>query len=365
MKQVLSRAGRALWLGGPLLVLLAVPLSSCSEGSSLVSSESPLPPADSTPPPDSTPPDTTTPPPPDTTTPPPPDTTPPPPPDTTGPANPTDCGPSAGASGPPQHVGIPFGPATMPPSKFSTQWSGTIYTATSATCLPVHLARARSVNQRMFVSFTGNEQHNRDENGFSMTKWKQRVDRFRSVNLTSYIEDGTILGHFILDEPADPANWSGKVVTKEQIEEMARYSKEIWPTMPTMIRAWPDYLHGFQFKHLDAVRFHYLELRGPIDPWLQKNMGEARALGLAIIGGLNVLNGGSKNSGIPGRHEKRYGMSANEIRTWGNRFLNEPGMCAFILWEDDDAYFARSDIKAALEELAAKARSYPKQPCRR
>jgi hypothetical protein len=270
-----------------------------------------------------------------------------------------------GASGPPQHVGIPFGPATLPPSKFSTQWSATIYTATSATCLAIHLERARSVNQRMFVSFTGNEQYNRDENGFSMTKWKQRVDRFRSVDMTSYIDDGTILAHFILDEPADPSNWSGKAVTHEQIEEMARYSKEIWPTMPTMIRAWPDYLHGYQYKHLDAVRFQYLERRGPLEEFLQKNMSEARALGLAIVGGLNVLNGGSKNSGIPGQAENKYGMSASEIRTWGTRFLNEPGLCAFILWEHDDAYFARSDIKAALEELAAKARSYPKQPCRK
>ena len=360
MMQVLSRAGRALRLGGPLLALLAVPLTGCGNGDSLVSSESPLPP-DTTPPP----PDTTTPPPPDTTTPPPPPdtTTPPPPPDST--ANPVDCGPDGGASGPPQHVGIPFGPATLPPSRFTAEWTGTIYTATSATCLPIHMANARRVNARLFVSFTGNEQYNRDANGFSMTKWKERVDRFRSVDLTSYIEDGTILGHFIMDEPSDPSNWSGKPVTQEQIEEMARYSKEIWPTMPTMIRAWPEYLLGGQYPHLDAIRFHYLELRGPLDAFIEKNMREAQALGLAVVGGLNVLNGGSKNSGIPGRADNKYGMSASEIRAWGTRFLNEPGLCAFFLWEHDDAYLSRSDIKAALDELAAQARNYPQRPCRR
>jgi hypothetical protein len=199
-----------------------------------------------------------------------------------------------------------------------------------------------------------------------MAKWKQRVDRFRNVNLTSYIEDGTIVTHFLLDEPSDPSNWNGKLVTKEQIDEMARYSKEIWPTLPTMIRAWPDYLHGFQYKHLDAIRFHYLETRhGPLDAFLQKNMSASRAMGLAIVGGLNVLNGGSKNSGIPGRADNRFAMSASELRAWGTRFLNEPGMCAFILWEHDEKYLGRSDIKAALEELAAKARSYPKQRCRK
>jgi hypothetical protein len=78
-----------------------------------------------------------------------------------------------------------------------------------------------------------------------------------------------------------------------------------------------------------------------------------------------VLNGGSKNSGIPGRKVGKFAMSANEIRNWGGAILAEPYFCAFIMWEYDPAYFSRSDIKAALLELKEKAAAHPKQPCRR
>ena len=342
----------------------AMAAASCSDGTTVASSEFPK---DSTPPDSVTPPDSTNLPdstvaPPDSTPP-----VPPPPPDST----PVDtaahsCGGiTGGSSGTPVHEGIAFGPATLPPSKFTSPFGATIYTATDPVCLALHLAAARRVNARLFISFTGNETHMVDANGFSMTLWKQRVDRFRNVPMDSYVADGTILGHMIMDEPSDPTNWGGKVVTQAQIEEMARYSKEIWPTMPTMIRTWPYYLKGGQYPHLDAVRFHYLDRWKPLDDFLAKNMQDARDLGLAIVGGLNVLNGGAKDSGIPGRASNKFGMNADEIREWGSRFLDEPDLCAFILWEWDDKYFARADIKAAIDELAAKAAAHPKHECRR
>jgi hypothetical protein len=61
------------------------------------------------------------------------------------------------------------------------------------------------------------------------------------------------MGHFILDEPSDPANWNGHLVSQPDIEEMARYSKEIWPDLPAIIRAWPAYLKDYQYKYLDAT----------------------------------------------------------------------------------------------------------------
>lgn len=363
MMQVLSRAGRALRMGGSLLVLLAVPLSGCGGGESLVSSETPLPPVDSTPPPDSTtPPDTTTPPPTDTTTPPPPDTTTPPPPDST--LQPGECPPVTGSSGDPVHVGLALGPTHVPTKEFD-RFTGNQITALTTSCLLADLEAARRANMRVFISFTGNEQHNRDENGFSFTKWKQRVDRFRNADLTPYIADGTILAHIIMDEPTDPHNWNGKIVTHQEINDMARYSKEVWPTMPTYIRTWPEYLKGGQFPHLDALWFHYLDRWGDIDAFLNKHLGDLRELGLKVIGGLNVLNGGSKSSGIPGKGQGKNAMSADEIRNWGGKFFAEPNMCAFLLWEYDSDYLNRPDIKAAVEELAAKARNYPKKSCAR
>jgi hypothetical protein len=36
-----------------------------------------------------------------------------------------------------------------------------------------------------------------------------------------------------VDEPNDETEWGGRDIPYEEIEEMARYSKSIWPTLPT------------------------------------------------------------------------------------------------------------------------------------
>jgi hypothetical protein len=233
-----------------------------------------------------------------------------------------------------------------------------------AESLLIDLEAARRASTRVFLNFTGNERALRDEKGFSLTKWKQRVDRYRAIDFTSYIADGTIIAHFIMDEPSDASNWSGKKVSLAEVDEMARYSKEIWPTMATVIRAQPDYLQGYQFKFLDATWAHYVHRYGPIDAFIEKNVSEAKAVGLAFVTGLNVLNGGSPSSGIPGRKAGKFAMSASEIREWGGKLLADPYICAFIMWKYDSKYFTRPDISAAFSDLRQKAESHSKKTCR-
>jgi hypothetical protein len=307
--------------------------------------------------PDTTTTDTTPPPPPpDTTIPPPVDTVPPgPPPDTTGP----DLPPYD-----PTFVGIPFGPAQQPPETFGPPFNGTILPGTPEK-LVADLEKARRADTRVLVNLTGRETNIRDANGFSMTLWKQRVDRYRHLNLDRYIDEGTLIGHFLMDEPSDPHNWNGHQVSHEQIDEMARYSKEIWPKLPAIIRAWPDYLQGYQYKYLDAVRVHYLTRLGDIDEFIHEMVQGAAGLNLALIGGLNVMNGGGKDSGIPGRKEGKFGMSAAEVREFGAKFLSEPSLCAFFMYDYDPPYFSRPDITAAVAELKEKALQYPKKACRK
>jgi hypothetical protein len=350
---VLCRARRSLVLWAGLLCGTLV-AAACNNGAALDSSEAPKDP----------PPDTTTTPPPDTTPPPqPPDTTPT---DTTTPPPPSaDCGSIDGGPAP-VHVGLAIGPNHIPPARFGSLFTGTQITATTdngRTCLLSDLAAARRANVRVFISFTGSERHYVDAGGFSVKLWKERVDRFRNLDLTPYIEDGTIMAHLIMDEPTDPSNWGGKAVTQSQIEEIAAYSKEVWPTMPTLIRTWPEYLKGYQFPHLDAVWFHYLDRWAPLDGFIAEHFPTAREIGLNIVGGLNVMNGGSSHSGVPGKKSGKFAMSADELRSWGEKLLAEPGMCAFLFWEYNSAYLSRPDINAAMQDLVAKAREYPQRSC--
>ena len=104
--------------------------------------------------------------------------------------------------------------------------------------LVAKLEAARRVNDRVLLSFAGNSDFYRDANGFNFEMWKQRDDKFRGIDISSYIADGTLMGNFLMDEPSDK-NWNGHQVSRAQIDEMARYSKEIWPDMPAMIRGWP------------------------------------------------------------------------------------------------------------------------------
>ena len=76
---------------------------------------------------------------------------------------------------------------------------------------------------------------------FSLTKWKARIDRYDDVTFDAYIKDGTLIGHYLIDEPNDPANGMAARLG-HHAREMARYSKAKWPGLPTIVRTYPDYL---------------------------------------------------------------------------------------------------------------------------
>jgi hypothetical protein len=120
----------------------------------------------------------------------------------------------------------------------------------------------------------------------------------------------------------------------------------------------PKCCHPGQQLRLAHSRF------GSIDQFIAAHSRPSRSLGLAMIGGLNVLNGGSKTSGIPGRREGKFAMSADELRSWGRRFLTDPDICGFLMYQYDSVYLARPDIQAALAELGEIARDIPKKDCR-
>ncbi len=225
------------------------------------------------------------------------------------------------------------------------------------------LEAARRASARVMINFAGAEHNSRDANGFSLAKWKQRVDRFRGVNFDSYIADGTLIGHLLMDEPSDPSNWNGKKVPLEDIEAMAKYSKDLWPSLTTIVRGWPSYLTGYSYKSLDATWIQYHDRFGDIESFLSTHLRGAKALGLAVVGGLNVINGGGPNSGMPSYDEVgKKAMNPEQLRSWAKRFMQED-ICLFLLWNYRSEYFSRPDIKAVMEDLSQEARKRPKRGC--
>ena len=261
--------------------------------------------------------------------------------------------------------GIPFGVFHLPSSLYGTGFSGSLVNTSSATSslVPV-LAAAKRTGLKVVISLVGAERYYKNSNGtFSLAKWKARVDAYRKVNFSSYIKDGTIIGHYILDEPHDPSNWGGRTISRATVDEMARYSKSIWPSMPTIVRGWPAYLRGYNYRYLDAAWAQYSARFGSVSTFMTNNVRDAKASGLALVIGMNQLAGGN-SSGLRGYYSGRYSMSASQLRTWGAVMLANSYPCAFLSWAYNARYMNRSDIKSAKAYLAGKARSRATKSCR-
>ncbi len=296
--------------------------------------------------PDSTPGPDSLPPPPDSL--PPPD---PPPPDS---LPPTDSLPPEPRM--PQAPGMPFGFFRQPHEAIDATYNSAKQNMAPRFILG-QLERVRARGGRVFVMLADVENWYKDRNGhFSLDKWKARIDRYRGVDFSSYIRDGTIIAHFMIDEPQDKTNWNGVPLTAAQMEEMAKYSKQLWPEMATIVRAAPPKLvWSGTYRYLDAAWAQVENVRGTlnIDQFLEENVSLARKLGLALVVGLNVSKG----------NLNRSTMTPAQIKSWGSTLMSSSYPCAFISWKYDAAYLAQREIKEALGSLAEKARNRPRVSC--
>jgi hypothetical protein len=203
---------------------------------------------------------------------------------------------------------------------------------------------------------------------FDIKKWKALVDRFRKVNLGPFISDGTLMGHFLIDEPHRSAKW-GKVISQATVESMAAYSKSIWPGLPTLVRVSPTWLASapVTYRALDAGWLQYTYGKGEAGKLAAAEVSAAKSKGLGLMMGLNILDGGNGSSKVAGWSPGKYAMSATEIRSYGTALLNQTYACGFYNWMYEDfgpAYYARTDIKSALVDLSNKAKAHVRTSCR-
>jgi hypothetical protein len=248
--------------------------------------------------------------------------------------------------------GIPIGIFALPTTSFGDRYNGA-HRNISPNLLLEELASIKARGGKVVLMFAGSQEHYKKDGHFSLTMWKERVDRFRGVDFSSYVRDGTIIGHYMIDEPYDPANWGGDPVPPSVLEEMGRYSKQFWPEMPTVVRAEPGYL-GTNHRYVDVAWAQYLGRKGPADDFIRKNVADAQERGLALIVGLNILMGGTPNN-TP--------MTASEIESWGSALLASSYPCAFISWTYDDHFVSSNGVPAAMDVLRRKAENRATRSC--
>ena len=251
-------------------------------------------------------------------------------------------------------VGLPFGPFHLPDSAIAKPYSGLLRAATPATLLAT-LKIARKNHFRVVLKLAyDSKDYSSPDSTFSLDLWKQNIDAYRAIDISSYIADGTIIGHFLIDEPRDATNWGGVPVSYADIEAAAAYSKSIWPMMPTGAGSSAGEMEaGAPFASLDFAFSQYREKKGDLATWLAGQTAAARRAGLGILLSINLLDGNIDNSTY----------SPSQLAAVGTVLAAEPYACGLTMWKYDSVQFADAEVKLALASIAKVANARPPHRC--
>lgn len=264
-------------------------------------------------------------------------------------------------------TGIVFSSSAMTVSQVNSVYTGLVEAPTPANLLSL-LSQLRKKNGRVLIKLAGGEGSYKNPDGtFNLTKWKTNVDRFRNIDFSSYIADGTIVGHYLVDEPHFTGRWGDKGISQATVEEAARHSKLRWSNLPTLVNAPANWLAAVPvtYVHLDAGWAMYRS-KTSSDPaaWLAQQVKRAKSKNLGLVAGMNVLDGGNGSSGIRGTQPKTWAMSAAELRKYGTALLGQSYVCAFSMWRYSDSYYGRADVKSAMADLSTLAKNHTRTSCR-
>jgi hypothetical protein len=260
--------------------------------------------------------------------------------------------------------GTPFGFWRLEYAQLGLDWTS-LHRGSSPKSIRRDLEIARKRGARVFVQFAGRTKHYQNSNGsFSIAKFKALLSKYKGLNLDSYIADGTLAGHMMIDEPSDKSNWHGRPMTHKQVEEAAKASKAIWPKLPTLVRTVPTWLAGSRWTYLDGAWAQYSARKGNVNSYRDAQSRAASKAGLTLVWGLNVLDGGNGGSGKRGTIRGKYTMSASELQKYGKALLGASNSCGFLMWMYQPSYVKSTAVLRALKSLSSYAKSRPVQSCK-
>jgi hypothetical protein len=251
--------------------------------------------------------------------------------------------------------GIPMGTFAQPTSEFGSIYNGALRNIGTNRILS-ELSAIRSRGGKIVLMMAGSQPHYLNRDGsFSLSMWKERVNRYRNINLGPFINDGTIIAHYLIDEPYDAHNFGGKAVSGSTLEEMAKYSKSIWPNLKTVVRAEPyEIKWSGTYRALDAAWAQYLARKGNVNDYIQRNVSQAKQMGLGLVVGMNIVKGGTPNG---------TWMTPDEVEKYGSALLNTDYACAFISWQYNSDKLNNSAMRSAMGALRRKAENRGSRSC--
>ncbi len=198
------------------------------------------------------------------------------------------------------------------------------------------LPMVRDAGLRVNLRMAGDHGYYTTADGdFDLGAWKQMLAPWNDSGVQEFIDDGTIAYHMLLD---DIGNFEGLSPTGDELDEMARFSHGLLPRLQVAVReeaARVPHPTSGRFEHLDASINQYMADYGNVEEYALINMAAADELGLEIVNGLNIADGGDGSSLQPGWSQNRHAMSAEEIVEYGYVLSAVPGCVMFMAWEYD------------------------------
>jgi hypothetical protein len=213
---------------------------------------------------------------------------------------------------------------------------------------------------------------------FDMGKWKRRMDTFNRRDIKAAVaqgvRDGTIIMNNIMDEP-NVKSWGG-VMTKARLDEMARYVKRLFPTLPVGVAVIHTWRPQERYRVVDAIITQYSWYMGSITNYRNEAIKVARQNGTSVAFALNILNGGVQSwstrrcplgvtggRGTMGSNHPACRMTPNQVRDWSKAL--GPAGCAMIMWRYDNAFMAKSANQKAMKEAGSALTKASGRSCRR
>jgi hypothetical protein len=134
---------------------------------------------------------------------------------------------------------------------------------------------------------------------------------------------------------------------------MARYSKQRWPRMATIVRTHPSYFKS-KPRYVDAAWAQYLSRRGSAQNYIRESVADAQRRGLQLVVGLNVVHGGTPN---------RTRMTPKQVESYGSTLLGSSYPCAFVSWKYTSSQLSGASMKSAMKTLRRKAENRSRKSC--
>jgi hypothetical protein len=246
------------------------------------------------------------------------------------------------------------------------------------------LREARTVKTRLVLNMTGGKHEKYMTDGaFDYAKWVAAMDQYKSDAIrqavAEAVADGTIVGNSVMDEPHVSGHGDGNTwgppgtMTKERVDQMCGYVKNIFPTLPTGVAHRHDVFEPTKsYRICDFIIAQYSSRLGSVTQFRDAGLALARRDGHAIIFGMNILNGGTQDkdgvwdctgTGGKGTYEPNCRMTPTQIREIGGTL--GPAGCGLTMWRFDDTFIAKLENQRAFGEVGTRLSSLPGKACRR